>query len=244
MKAAGLWTYITGTARGEEEDASKEQKVFYLILQCIGQKYVPMVMNCQTTKDMWDTLCQTFQRKAVSNKVFTLMQLYGLRMKKGTQIQDHLRKLNELADQLAAIGEEISEIHKVAILLRSVQESYSTLVTALLARGDDELTLVFVTQALLDEEQRRGKFNSDSGPEVESRSSDSALRAGCPFRNGQSSSTCQYCHEPGHFIRNCPKLKSKHRAKMAAEAKEDSDSGGDSMFVATVGLKADTQLED
>ena len=42
---------------------------------------------------------------------------------------------------------------EVAILLRSVQESYPTLVTALLARGD-ELTLIFVKQALLDEEQR------------------------------------------------------------------------------------------
>ena len=154
MKAAGLWTYIHGTARGNEEVASKEQKALYLILQCIGQKYVPMVMNCKTTKDMWDTLCQTFERKTVSYKVFTLMQLYVLRMKKGMQIQDHLRKLNELADQLAAICEEVSEIHKVAILLRSVQESDLTLVTALLARGDDELTLVFVTQALLEKEQR------------------------------------------------------------------------------------------
>ena len=68
------------------------------------------------------------------------MQLYRLRMKRGTQIQEHLHQLNELSDHLAAIGEAVSEIHKVAILLRSVQDSYSTLVTALLARGDDELT--------------------------------------------------------------------------------------------------------
>ena len=70
----------------------------------------------------------------------------------------------------AAIGEAVSEVHKVAVLLRSVQDSYSTLVTALLARGDDELTLVFVKQALLDEEQRRGR-PSDSG------SSDMALKS-------------------------------------------------------------------
>ena len=37
------------------------------------------------------------------------MQLYGLRMKTGAKIQDHLRKLDELSDQLAAIGEEVSE---------------------------------------------------------------------------------------------------------------------------------------
>jgi len=80
-------------------------------------------------------------------------------MKRSTQIQEHLCQLDELADQLAAIGEEVSEVHKVAVLLRSVQDSYSTLVTTLLARGDDELTLVFIKQALLNEEQRRGKPN-------------------------------------------------------------------------------------
>ena len=100
-------------------------------------------------------------------------------MKRGTRIHEHLRQLDELSDHLAAISEAVSEVHKVAVLLRSVQDSYSTLVTALLARGDDELTLEFVKQALLDEEQRRGR-PSDSG------SSDMALKSACKFstRNG------------------------------------------------------------
>ena len=39
MKAAGLWNRVTGTASQEEDDKlSLEQKAFYLILQCIGQK--------------------------------------------------------------------------------------------------------------------------------------------------------------------------------------------------------------
>ena len=66
------------------------------------------------------------------------MQLNRLRMKRGTRIQEHLHQLNELSDHLAAIGEAVSEIHKVAILLlKSVQDSYSTLVTAFLAQGDE-----------------------------------------------------------------------------------------------------------
>ena len=74
--------------------------------------------------------------------------------------------MNELSDHLAAIGEAVSEIHKVAILLRSVRDSYSTLVTAFLARGDVELTLVFMKQSLLDEEQRREKPSDSGGSEV------------------------------------------------------------------------------
>ena len=92
-----------------------------------------MVMSCRDPREMWNTLCQFFERITVSNKVYTLMQLYGLHMKKGTHISEHLSKIDKLSDQLEAIGERVSEVHKVAVLLQSVQETYPTLVTALLA---------------------------------------------------------------------------------------------------------------
>ena len=44
---------------------------------------------------------------------------------------DHLCQLDELPEKLADIGEKVSEVHKVVILLRSMQESYATLVTVL-----------------------------------------------------------------------------------------------------------------
>ena len=192
-------------------------------------------------KEMWDILCQFLERKTVSNKIYTLMQLYGLRMKKGTRIHEHLRQLDELSDHLAAIGKEVSEVHKIAVLLRSVQDNYSTLVTAPLARGDDKLTLVFVKRALLDEEQRREKPGT----------SDMALKSARKFsskKQKSNSSACFNCGQLDHFAQNCPKQKKKfskgqHRAKRAEE-QENTDSGEIEMFVATVGLKADTQSND
>ena len=38
-------------------------------------------------------------------------------MKKGIRIQDHLWELDELSDRLTAIGKEVSENHKVTVLL-------------------------------------------------------------------------------------------------------------------------------
>ena len=51
LKAAGQWEFIIRTADTEARDyESKKQKALYSVLQCIGQKYIPMVMSCQTPK--------------------------------------------------------------------------------------------------------------------------------------------------------------------------------------------------
>ena len=72
LKVLGQWEYITGTANQEAEDYNgKKEKALYLIIQCIEQRFMPMVMGSQARKDMWDVLCQHLERKTVSNKVFT-----------------------------------------------------------------------------------------------------------------------------------------------------------------------------
>ena len=140
----------------------------------------------------------------------------------------------------------MKELNKVAILLRSVQESYPTLVTALLARKDEELKLIFVKQALMDEEQRKAKGNG---------SGDSAFKVKHHPKH-RKSVVCFNCGITGHYQRDCckpPKKKqptqqnqNKHRAEKATEAVQSSESESEDaqMFIANDALRADIQEDE
>ena len=86
-----------------------------------------------------------------------------MEMKEGTTIECHLKQMKELSDQLAAIGAPITEEDQVVTLLGNLPRSFSTLVTALEARVDEGLSLKYVQQALVNEEQKMQERGHSSG---------------------------------------------------------------------------------
>ena len=72
--------------------------------------------------------------------------------------------MKELTDKLAAIGAPIGEEKQEVTLLGSLPKSYATLVTALEVRVDD-ISLDFVQQALIHEEQKHSGETEVNEPE-------------------------------------------------------------------------------
>ncbi|XP_018430238.1 PREDICTED: potassium voltage-gated channel subfamily C member 1-like [Nanorana parkeri] len=88
---------------------------------------------------------------------------------KGRDIQDDMRPPLEMVERLRGLGEEIKDFHVAALLLSALPGSYETLVAALDARPDDELTLEYVQGELADEYKRQTeRIGGDSASSAES----------------------------------------------------------------------------
>jgi len=142
-------------------------------------------------------------------------------MKEGTPVQQHLKRMKELADQLAAIGAAIPVEDQMVTLLGSLPPSYSTLVTALEAQVDD-LTLQFVQQALINEEQKQ----TGGGGVAEASAGRSAMLYHAQSNTGSDGANkafkkvkCYSCGLFGHTKRNCPNLKQPEGRKSVHKAK-------------------------
>ena len=138
---------------------------------------------------------QHFERDTLANKLFLKKQYFRKEMKQG-----HLKEMKEITDKLASVGAPISEEDQVVTLLGSL---YSTLVTALEARGGD-IRLDYVQQALIQEEVKRKGITANDGATCAPQ--DAALVGGQTREQRYwKPPVCWKCNMTGHIQRFCPK---------------------------------------
>lgn len=168
-----------------------------------------------TAKEAWSKLKDHHQKATLSNVVYLYRKMFQLRLPEGGDMENHISELLTYSNKLCQLGEKIDEKLKAALLLSSIPDSYSALISSLESKSEDEFTLDFVKGRLMDEFKRRK--NNESGPED---SSESALKAkfGNGNRSNNQSNLCFFCEKPGHIKSKCLKFKA-YKKKKAEEDK-------------------------
>lgn len=113
------------------------------------------VKHLKSAKLIWQALKSVHQRSNLSSKLFLLRKLYSQKLNEGGDMHAHINTILTLKDKLFAIGGEIKDSHIVALLLCSLPRSYDTLITALEARPENDLSLEFVKNKLTYEHSHR-----------------------------------------------------------------------------------------
>ena len=88
-------------------------------------------------REAWEALWNHFERDTLANKLFLKKLYFRTEMKEGTSVEAHFKHMKGITNMLAAIRAPISEGNLIVTLFGSLPRSYSTLVTALEALGDD-----------------------------------------------------------------------------------------------------------
>ncbi|KAH9763992.1 Integrase catalytic domain-containing protein [Citrus sinensis] len=160
-------------------------------------KYLVKDEECAVT--LWRTWGEKYLVKSPKNRLHAMSQVYGFRMKPRVSMHDHVSRFEKLLADLKNLDEDIKDEVKAIILLHSLPEEYSHFVT----------TLIYGKNWAMEKQKKRGGKNSRS----KSRSRNIAR------------DECAFCHEKGHWRKDCPKAQKRDGKKPAAANMARKDDG-------------------
>ncbi|KAF2354185.1 Reverse transcriptase RNA-dependent DNA polymerase [Trinorchestia longiramus] len=170
-----LWDIVLGTetisstadeAARRKFESHRDLALATIVLG-VDQSQLYLLGDPTDPVEVWRKLQNTFQKKSWVNKFRLKKKLFNMKLENGQNLQDHLKVCVELFEELAIIGNAMEEEERVIILLSSLPDRFSTLVTALEAH-EKIPAWELVTERLLNEErrQRGGPGTSDSSEKL------------------------------------------------------------------------------
>ena len=186
-----LWKIVNGTETepAEAEALAKFNSIDLLsrdptLLYLLGDPNDPV--------EVWKALSDQFQKKFWTNRLSLGRKLHSLKLNGGESVQSHIKMMTEVFNELAVVGDNITEDDRVVYLLASLPESYDMLVTAFEA-NETVPSMNTVIERLVHEEKKRQERNPSSS------TGEGAMAA----KHHKKGSKCFFCKKFGHIQRNC-----------------------------------------
>lgn len=116
-----------------------------------------------SSKQIWDSMCQCYQKKSVTSLVNATREFYTCKMRDPDTIEAHVARFRMLRTQLITAGQTVTELQSAIALLMLLPERYRAFVstqsqsisaaaTTAAAGAAPTITLSDIIGALLNEE--------------------------------------------------------------------------------------------
>nr|KYP59893.1 Retrovirus-related Pol polyprotein from transposon TNT 1-94 [Cajanus cajan] len=214
------------TSVKNEDLAEQEEKAHSLILLSLSDEVLYEVADQETASGLWLKLEKLYMTKSICNKLLLKRRLFGLHMKEDTPLQDHLDELNSILMELRDINVKIEDEDAAMILLASLPPSYESFVNSL-SVGKECITMEEVKSSLHSRELRfKASANSEGVNGAGLLAFNSTTNGKKKKEQGKKKTKvnprdiCNYCKEPGHWKKDCPKKRNQKSVVVAAQ--EDS----------------------
>lgn len=212
-----LWKIVNGTETEPEEEDRKEafrdrcDRAISVIVLSVHPKLLYIIGDPTDPKEAWDELAAQFQRKSWANRLELERRLGQLRLSKDGKMQEHLKEMTDLLDEMALVIGPVDQDSRVVRLLASLPQKFDGLVTSL-ESGENVPKWKVVTEKLLQEEKKQQRRQAEQDQDSAQDEEALTVKYGKRYlaRMGKSHGSagrdirCYGCGRLGHMKRSCP----------------------------------------
>ena len=215
-----FWSAVCPAA-GAAVPANINDKAVALIGLHVAPHHLDLVDSSTSAQACWTSLENLYKARSTVRQLQLRQELNGIKKEAGESVSKYLGRARQLWRELTACGVTMTEQEVVLCVLAGLPSIFDIIVTVLEAPGQ-VLTLETILPRLLSVEQRSGRVEEETKALLSKSASTSRPKSkyqgksknpGKPKSKGGTKGACYHCGEAGHFIRDCPKLKSENKTE-------------------------------
>lgn len=188
------------------------------------------ILNCETSKEMWDKLKSIYAQDNSAAKHLLYQQFFSYEKSADDDVATHISKLEAIVQKLKNMKVDISNDMMITRILMTLPAEFRHFVSAWESSTDDQRTLTNLTNRLLVEENRLG-LGAMSLTKTESseaflakHSGSGAMKKGQQFKKKKKKGNCFTCGSSEHWKSQCPANKSSNESKLTESNQKSKDS--------------------
>ncbi|XP_011687466.1 PREDICTED: uncharacterized protein LOC105449780 [Wasmannia auropunctata] len=160
FEAKEVYGVVTGAEPAPDEENAlakwkvKDAKARKLIVSTVEKKALIHILNCGTSKVMFEKLCAICERDSEQQKFVLLREFFSYKHDKTVDMSTNVSNLENLAVKLKFLGHGIDELTLISQVLTMLPSNYGYFLSAWESSNKDEMTLVNLTARLIAEKNR------------------------------------------------------------------------------------------
>ena len=131
LRERDLLKYIGERSTITDYDANEDAQALAEIQFTLSTAQTKITLKSTTAHDAWKRLKAKHMHTSESNLMFLKNQFTGLKMTAKEMMSEFISRLDELADQITSLDEEVKEVDKVVILTHGIPETYHHIIVAI-----------------------------------------------------------------------------------------------------------------
>jgi len=231
----------------------RNARAMFIISSSMEYSQLEYLITCTTAAEMWTKLSAIHEQKSASNKLTLTTKFHEYRMAPGDPIAQHIAKIENMANQLKDIDENVSDIMIMAKILGTLPSKYNAFISAWDSVNAAEQTLPRLRERLIREEARMTSMDEMSNALATTSISTNRKQNQRQPRNqphNNDSTTykkkiaCNFCHKTGHIAKYCFARKKTSKVTDKNKDNKSDDSKHDDLTNSTAFVVQDDKIID
>uniref|UniRef100_A0ABD2W186 Retrovirus-related Pol polyprotein from transposon TNT 1-94 n=1 Tax=Trichogramma kaykai TaxID=54128 RepID=A0ABD2W186_9HYME len=178
-----------------------------LIVTSMEKQPTMLILNCQSSKDMWDKLHAVYESKTDTSVHVLQQKWFSLKKDPADDIATHIAKIEDLCCSLKSMKETVSDSMMITKIIMTLPAEYNHFISAWDSVSSEQKTVENLTSRLIMEETRHSNTEKSENALVShsknSNNQGSSKNSTQSKKRQQFQGNCRKCGKRGHKQRDC-----------------------------------------